>query len=169
MTDQDSDAAQGNFGLYSEKVIHALRSLPEYARIFPLLVRWLGFETTTVDIEHAERSQGKSSYRWTKMLSLAADGIIAYSNKPLKLFIAIGFAISAFSFCFGVWIIARYFIFPGQTLIGWSSIMVSMYFLAGLLLSGMGVLGLYVGRIFNQVKGRPLYVISDFTEKDMSG
>ena len=167
MTDQDSDAAQGNFGLYSEKVIRELKRLPESARIFALLVRWLGFDTATVNIEHAERAKGRSTYNWTRMLSLAADGIIAYSNKPLKLFIALGFAISAFSFCFGVWIIARYFIFPGHTLIGWSSIMVSMYFLAGLLLSGMGVLGVYIGRIFNQVKGRPLYVVSEFTGKDM--
>jgi dolichol-phosphate mannosyltransferase len=161
MTEQESDAAQGNFGIYSSRVVEQIRAMPEAARMFPLLVRWLGFESTAVDVAHDPSSQQKSSYTWKKLFSLATDAIIAYSNKPLKLFIGLGFAISAFSFCFGLGIIIRYFFFSGQTLMGWSSIMVSMYFLAGLLLLGMGVLGVYIGRIFNQVKGRPLYVVSE--------
>ena len=169
MTDQESDAAQGNFGLYSSKVVKELQGLPESGRLFPLLVRWLGFETATVDIDHGQRNQGHSGYSWKKLVSLAADGIISYSNKPLKLFIKVGFTISLLAFCFGVWIVLRYFLYPGQTLLGWSSIMVSLYFLSGLLLLGMGVLGVYVGRIFNQVKGRPLYVVSELTSTHQAG
>lgn len=152
MTDQASDAAQGNFGLYSSKVINELRKMPETARLFPLLVRWLGFETATVEVNHGAREHGKSSYTLKKLFSLATDAIISHSNKPLKMFIKIGFTMSFLSFCYGLWLIIRYFFFyQGQTLMGWSSIMVSMYFLSGLMLSGMGLLGVYIGRIFNQV------------------
>ncbi|MFW6388707.1 MAG: glycosyltransferase family 2 protein [Desulfohalobiaceae bacterium] len=165
MTEEASDAAQANFGLYSEQVVEELKRLPEKARVFPLLVRWLGFETISVDVDHAKREHGKSSYSWKKLFSLAADGIVSYSNKPLKLFVLLGFCISALSFCFGLWVIGRYLLYPGQTLMGWSSIMVSMYFLAGLLLFGLGILGVYVGRIFNQVKGRPLYVVKEVAQQ----
>ncbi len=170
MTDLPSDAARGNFGLYSGRVVSELKKMPETARMFPLLVRWLGFETAAVDVRHGPREHGQSSYTTAMLISLAADAIISHSNKPLKMFIKIGFAMSFLSFCFGLWIIAGYFFFyQGQTLLGWSSIMVSMYFLAGLMLSGMGVLGVYIGRIFNQVKGRPLYVVSEMTVLENNG
>lgn len=164
MTDQESDATQANFGIYSRKVVDQLKSLPEHSRCFPLLIRWLGFQTATIDIEHDYRAEGKSTYTFRRLISLAVDVIVSYSNKPLKMFIKAGFIISIISTCFAIALIVRFFIY-NQPVQGWTSVMVSLYFLSGLNLLGMGTLGVYIGRIFNQVKGRPLYVIDEIIRK----
>ena len=162
MTDRNSDATQANFGIYARKVVDVVKTLSEQPRIFPLLVRWAGFEITAIDIVHGKRSEGKSSYNLSRQLSLAADAIISYSNKPLKMCVQFGFFMAFAAFCFGVWFLLRYFLFD-YTIAGWTSVMVSLYFLSGILLFGMGVLGVYIGRIFNQVKERPLFVVKDRT------
>lgn len=164
MTEQESDAAQANFGIYSRKVIEHLKSLPEYSRCFPLLVRWLGFTSTTIDVEHDARLEGKTTYNLGRLMTLAIDAIVSYSNKPLKLFINIGFTISFVSTCFATALFFRYFMYD-QPVQGWTSVMVSLFFLSGVNLLGLGTLGLYIGRIFNQVKGRPLYVIDEIVRK----
>lgn len=158
LTDQPSDSAQSNFGIYSRKVVEELKRLTEYSRCFPLFVRWLGFETATIDIKHDKRAEGKSSYNLKRLVSLAVDITVSYSNKPLRIFIQTGFLMSFSAFFYGLWLISRYFVFD-QIVQGWTSVMVSLYFLSGLLLLGMGTLGIYIGRIFNQVKARPLYVV----------
>lgn len=159
-TELTSDPSIANFGIYSAKVIESYRSLREQSRTFPLFVRWLGFRSVMVDIEHSRRVSGLSSYTFSKALSLAMDSIVAQSNKPLKLSIKLGFSISLFSMVYGLYLIARYFLYtiPVQ---GWTSVMVSLYFLAGLLLANMGILGLYIGKIFDETKNRPLYVVRD--------
>ena len=158
MTDQKSDTTQSNYGIYSRKVIEHIKSLPEYSRCFPLLIRWVGFTTATIDIEHDTRIEGKTSYNLRKLFSLAIDVIVSYSNKPLKLFINSGFIISAISTLFALGLVIRYFIYDKQVQ-GWTSVMVSLFFLSGINLLGIGILGVYIGRIFNQVKGRPLYIV----------
>jgi polyisoprenyl-phosphate glycosyltransferase len=162
MTDQASDATQANFGIYSRKVVDDLKRLPEHSRAFPLLIRWLGFKSTSIEIQHDERADGKSSYNLSRMFSLATDAIVSYSNKPLKIFVQTGFLIAFSALFYGVWLIIRY-LSVGYVAPGWTSVMVSLYFLSGVLLFGMGVLGIYIGRIFNQVKGRPLYIVQDIT------
>jgi dolichol-phosphate mannosyltransferase len=160
MTDQKSDAAQANFGIYSRKVVNAVKTLSEQPRVFPMLVRWAGFKTATIDIVHSKRVEGKSSYTFFRQLSFAADTIISYSNKPLKLCVYFGFFMAFAALCFGLWLFIRYFLYD-YTPAGWTSVMVSLYFLSGVLLFGMGILGIYIGRVFNQVKGRPLYVVDE--------
>jgi len=162
MTDQKSDATQSSFGIYSRKVVTAVMKMSEQPQIFPLLVRWVGFEVTPIDIEHGKRIEGKSSYTFKRKLSLAMDTIVSYSNKPLKMCVQFGFLMALVAFCYGAWLFVRYFLFD-YTPAGWTSVMVSLFFLSGILLFGMGILGIYIGRIFNQVKGRPLYVIYDRT------
>lgn len=162
MTDQKTDAAQANFGIYSRKVVEQLKRLSEHSRCFPLLIRWLGFRTATINIEHNHRTEGNTTYTFGRLVSLAIDVIVSYSNKPLKLFIQTGFIISFISTCFALGLVVRYFIYD-QPVQGWTSVMVSIFFLSGLNLLGMGVLGVYIGRIFNQVKGRPLYIIDTIT------
>jgi len=164
MTDHASDATHANFGIYSRRVIDELKKLPEQARAFPLLIRWLGFNATSIEIRHDERMDGKSSYNLSRMLSLATDLIVSYSNKPLKIFVQAGFIISLSSLLCGICLIVLY-LYMGYLVPGWTSVMVSLYFLAGILLFGMGILGIYIGRIFNQIKGRPLYVVSDITPR----
>ena len=162
MTDQASDAAQANLGIYSRKVVDELKRLPEHSRAFPLLVRWLGFKSTTIEVQHDERAEGKTSYNLSRMFSLATDAIVSYSNKPLKMFVQTGFLMAFSAFFYGIWLIIRYLTL-GYVAQGWTSVMVSLYFMSGVLLFGMGVLGIYIGRIFNQVKGRPLYIVNDIT------
>lgn len=163
MTDQKSDTTQASFGIYSRNVVDVAKTLSEQPRIFPLLVRWAGFEVIPIDIEHSRRTEGKSSYTLNRKLSLAMDIIVSYSNKPLKMCVQFGFFMAFTAFCYGAWLFIRYFLFD-YIPAGWTSVMVSLYFLSGVLLFGMGVLGIYIGRVFNQVKGRPLYVVKDRTQ-----
>jgi polyisoprenyl-phosphate glycosyltransferase len=162
MTNQETDTAQSSFGIYSRKVVDIVKALSEQPRIFPLMVRWAGFKITPIDIAHGKRIEGKSGYTISRKISLAANAIVAYSNKPLKMFIQFGFLIAFTAFCYGIFLFIRYFFFD-QIVAGWTSLMVSLYFLSGILLFGMGVLGIYISRIFDQVKGRPLYIVKHRT------
>jgi dolichol-phosphate mannosyltransferase len=159
-TDKKSDASIANFGIYHRKLIENIKKIREQNRNFPLFVRWLGFRITEINIAHAPRAVGKSSYSLRKLFNLAIDSIMAQSNKPLRMFIKIGFALALLSFIYGSYLIARYLVL-GTPVAGWTSVMVSLYFIGGLLLANMGMLGLYIGKIFDETKGRPLYVIQD--------
>ena len=160
LTEQKSDPAIGNFGIYSQKVIDNFRLMRESARNFPLFVRWLGFRSASVDVEHASRFSGTSSYTFYKLMHLAVDSIIAQSNRPLRLSIKLGFLMALSSFFVALYYTAKYFIYS-IPVSGWTSLIVSLYFLAGLFFVNTGFLGLYIGRIYSEVKGRPLYVIAD--------
>lgn len=148
----------GNFGVYHRKVINSLQNIREQNRSFGLHVFWSGFNRFELEIKHSAREEGKSSYNLIKLLDLAFDSIIAHSNKLLKLTIQLGFTISTISILFGFWILIRYLIY-GISVVGWSSIMVSFYFLSGLIILSIGIVGIYIGKIFNEVKNRPLYLV----------
>jgi len=149
-----------NFGIYSRKVIDYFKKMRERSRLFPLFIRWLGFKNAHVVVEHGERTSGKSAYTFSKKINLALDTIITMSNKPLKISIKLGFFISFFSFLFGLWLIVKYLVW-NIPVMGWTSMMVSLYFLGGILLSMIGVLGVYIGKVFDEAKNRPLYVIDE--------
>ena len=162
LTDGKSDSAVANFGIYSRKTIDYFKQMRERSRLFPLFIRWLGFNTAYIDVEHGERDSGKSAYTFSRKFNLALETIISMSNKPLKLSIKIGFVLSFFSLAYGLYLIIRYLTL-GIPVQGWTSLMVSIYFLSGLLLSIAGILGLYIGKVFDEVKNRPLYVIDECT------
>jgi len=162
LTEQNSDPAIANFGVYSFKVIDGYRRMRESVRNFPLFVRWLGFPAATVDVEHAPRYSGKSSYTFYKLMRLAINSIIAQSNRPLRLSIKFGFFMAFFSLMTGCYFALRYFLY-GIPVAGWTSVIVSIYFLAGLFFINTGFIGLYIGRIYDETKGRPLYVINKTT------
>ena len=134
----------------------------EQTKAYPLFVNWIGFRKTELFIEHAKGEEGKSSYNMRKLINLAIDNIVSQSNKPLKLSIKFGFIVSFFSLLYGCWLIVRYFIFA-VPVEGWTSVMVSMYFIGGLLFANMGVLGLYIGKIFDETKNRPIYIVREVT------
>jgi len=159
-TEQKSDETIANFGVYSKSVIDNVRRLREHNRCFPLFVRWVGFKIGEINIEHAPRQLGNSAYNLHKLLRLAINIVVSHSNKPLRLAIKVGFFMSIIAFIYGLYLIGRY-IFWGVPVAGWTSVMVSIYFVAGLLLGNMGMLGLYIGKIFDEVKGRPLYIVKD--------
>lgn len=159
-TESEHDHTIGNFGIYSKKVINALKNLKEKSRDFLLLVKIVGFKKTAIDVEHDARAYGQSSYTLSKMISLAVDSIVSHSNKPLKLIIQLGLMVSMLSFFVAVGLVVAHFTY-GFSVEGWTSLMVSMFFLFGLLFGILGVIGLYIGKIFDQVKNRPLYIVDE--------
>lgn len=159
-TESTSDPAVANFSISSRTVVENFRNMREQNRLYPLFLQWMGFRTAYVNVEHGKRHAGKSAYTFRKMWHLAVDSIVAQSNKPLRLSIKFGFAISCGSLLYGLWLMYRYF-FLSQPIPGWTSVMVSLYFIGGLLFANLGILGLYIGKVFDEVKGRPLYVIRE--------
>ncbi len=158
-TDNKTDNKAANFGVFSQKVIVNFRKLREQNRAFPLFIRWMGFKTAYVDVTHAKRGNGKSGYSIFTLLALASDIIVSHSNKPLSISIRFGLLMSLISFLYGLYIIIRYYIYDVP--LGWSSIMVSLFFIGGLLFANMGMIGLYLGKVFNEAKNRPLYIIKE--------
>jgi dolichol-phosphate mannosyltransferase len=159
-TDIKYDNEIANFGIYNRKVINAVLSISDQIKFFPLFVSLAGFNTTSVTVEHAERDMGTTSYSFKKLLSLAFNTIISFSNKPLKLFVKFGLAISMLSFFMGGYYIYRSLNHEIEVL-GYTSIIVSIWFLSGVIITTIGVCGIYIGKIFDQVKGRPVYIIDE--------
>lgn len=162
LIEQHSDPAIANFGVYSRKVIESYRSMRESVRTFPLFVRWLGFPSIAIDVEHAPRYRGSSSYTFDKLMHLAINSIVSQSNRPLRLSIKFGFFMAFCSLLVGSYYLLRYFLYS-IPVAGWTSVIVSIYFLAGLFFINTGFIGLYVGRIYDETKRRPLYVIDQTT------
>jgi dolichol-phosphate mannosyltransferase len=165
LTGEDLDHRVGNFGIYKRPVIDALLAMGDNTRTFSVLVRWVGFRRTTVEVQHDARKSGKTSYSIIKLLSLALQTIIGSSNKPLRLTVAFGSSISFLSILLGVWIALRKLVYD-VTVVGWTSMMVVTSFLFGIVIGCIGILGLYVGQIFSQVKNRPLVIIESVASKN---
>lgn len=160
LTENKTNKSVANFGIYSKKVIHNFRKIREQTRSFSIFIKWLGFNRAYVDVEHGKRFAGKTSYNFSKMINYAIDTITAESNKPLRLSIKLGFFISALSFLFTIFLIFNYFVLK-VTVEGWTSIMVALFFMSGLILANLGLIGIYLGKIFDETKKRPLYIIKD--------
>jgi dolichol-phosphate mannosyltransferase len=161
-TESNSDPAVANFGIYNRKVIDAFLTMRERNRTLQLFIRWLGFRNTSINIEHAVRSRGESGYRLGKLFTMAISNIVSQSNKPLKISITFGFFMSLASLMYAVFLIIRYLVW-GVPVAGWTSVIVSIYFIGGLIFANLGILGLYIGKVFDETKGRPLYVIRERT------
>ena len=166
LADMDYDPAVGNFRIISRKVVQGCQSMRERLRFFGALVDWLGFPTAAVDVEHAERYAGESSYDFRKLWNLAWDTIIAYSDKPLRISVRLGFVIAGAALVAGIGFLA-YASTHDVPVMGWSSLIISLYFLGGLIIANLGVIGIYLGKTFDEAKRRPLYVVRDATfERD---
>lgn len=158
LTGTPIDYTLANFGIYHSKVIKAVCTLRESIRFFPTMVLWVGFKKTAINIEHAHRHSGQTNYNFSRKLKLALDVILAYSDKPIRIFTGIGLFISFVSMLVGLY----YFILNALHKIavpGYTSIIISIWFLGGLIISILGVLGLYIGKTFEGVKNRPIYII----------
>lgn len=160
LLDHQIDNRVSNFSIVHKTVVNDVNKMKEISRTHYLLILWLGYEIAYVDVDHGHRYSGKSSYSLKKSISLAWNLALSYSNKPLMLFVKVGAYISVASFAFGLFLFLRYLI-SGIDVLGWTSLMVSLYFIGGLLLACLGVLGLYIGKVFDEVKGRPLYTVRD--------
>ena len=152
----------GDFRLLDRRVADALSRLPERNRYVRGLVRWLGFRHVEVPYRRAGRYAGTTKYPYIKLLRLALEGITSFSTLPLTIVTYLGFAVSALSLLLVAYALYGRLI-AGRTPEGWTSVFVAVAFLSGIQLVAIGVLGAYVGRIFNEVKGRPLYVVASDT------
>lgn len=160
LTNTEQDPTIANFGIYHRKVIQAINAMPETIRYFPTMVRWVGFRRTTLDVEHAPRAEGETTYNWSRLFNLALDIILANSDKPLRLAVKTGFLISLAGFGFAGFTIVQALL--GRIIVlGYASLIVSVWVLAGLIILITGIVGLYVGKIFEGVKQRPPYIVSE--------
>ena len=152
------DPTIGNFSIATSQVIASYRLLRESSRAFGLGLLWCGYRVGYLPVEHGARFAGKSTYNLSRSIHLALESITSLSNKPLRLAINIGFVMSLTAFVWGLFLIIR-FLFWAIPVAGWTSTMVSMYFLSGMILAFLGILGLYVGKVFDEVKARPIYLV----------
>lgn len=155
----DMDRRVGTFRVLSRPVVLALGEMRESYRFFGALVEWLGFSTARVEVEHAARHAGRSTYSLGKLLRLTLDGLVSFSNRPLTLSVGLGAVISFLAAAFGAHLIWRYLTEGENPVQGWMSTVVILSFMSGLILFNLGIVGIYLGRIYNQTKGRPLYVV----------
>ncbi len=162
LADIQYDGEVGNFRIMSRKVVENFRMMRERLRFLGGLVQWMGFPTASIEVEHAERYEGKSTYTFSKLWRLATDTIIAHSDKPLRLAVRFGFMMATISFIYGTYILARAF-FYGSAIMGWSSLIVSLYFIGGIIIAILGILGIYIGKTFDETKKRPLYIVGKST------
>lgn len=153
------DRTVANFGIYHRRVVDAILALKDHMRYFSVMVRWVGFRTASVPVQHAARKGGKSGYSLRKLFSLAADIILAYTEKPLRLILKIGLLVVLIT---GIYLIARSAgglfgnpIEPLELLLG------SLWLIFGLLTLILGVIALYLGKTFEETKKRPIYIVQE--------
>jgi glycosyltransferase involved in cell wall biosynthesis len=154
------DSSVANFGIYHRSVINSLLKMQETIRYFPAMINWVGFSKITLSVVHSERLLGKSSYNFKKQVKLALNIILAYSDKPLRIIVVMGLLFSFLAFILGCIIV--YFYFSGKVnVIGYASLITSICFFSGIIVSVLGVIGLYVGKIFDGIKNRPIYLVKE--------
>ncbi|MCF8296582.1 MAG: glycosyltransferase family 2 protein [Bacteroidales bacterium] len=158
LTGVHHDHSIANFGIYNQKIIESIKRLKESIRYFPTMVKWVGFDIGFLEVEHSSRVAGKTSYNFRKLLNLALDIFLAYSDKPIRLVIKLGTIISTFSFLFAIYNILKA-LNGGIAVVGYASLIISVWFLSGIIITILGVVGLYVGKTFEDVKKRPIYII----------
>lgn len=159
-TDGTFDSSICNFSISKRKVIDYYCRMREQNRAYTMFIRWLGFKQTAIDMPVDERFEGKSSYNLKRKLKMAFEIITSQSNKPLLFSVKLGFVSAFLALIYIIYLVFREIIL-GDVLVGWTSIVASIYLMGGIILCAIGVVGIYVGNIFNEAKNRPLYVIDE--------
>ncbi|MCH2023447.1 MAG: glycosyltransferase family 2 protein [Saprospiraceae bacterium] len=158
LTNTPQDSSIGNFGIYHQKVTKAILSMKDHIRFFPTMSNWVGFRQTKLSVKHSSRPEGESSYTLRTLMKLAFNNIIAFSDKPLWLVLRFGMYTSITAFLIGIYYLIKFL--NGHIIIdGYTSIIISIWFLAGIIISILGMLGIYIGKIFEKVKDRPNYIV----------
>lgn len=153
----------GDFRLMDRKVVEAIKNMRENTRFMKGIFAWVGFKTTVIEYKVAARTHGKSSFNFWKLWNLALEGITSFSTFPLRIWTYLGALISVTSFLYAVYLLFKTLIYGADTP-GFASITILILFFGGVQLIGIGVLGEYVGRIFNETKGRPTYVVRNVSD-----
>ena len=159
LSDVEIPKDTGDFRLVDRKVVDVINSLPEHNKFLRGLFSWVGFKQTPFEYERKERFAGKTKYPLKKMLKLAKDGIFSFSTKPLKIVGTMGIISIAISIIILIYAILSYIFDWNNLTAGWTSLMVTMTFLSGMILISLWMIGEYIGRIYDETKRRPQYII----------
>lgn len=160
LTETKQDASVANFGIYNRKVVDAILSMKDQIRFFPTMVQWVGFRKYYLPVKHSERFEGKSSYNFKGLFKLALNSILAFSDKPLRLTVKLGFFITLISLVVMFAYIIMYL--TGVTkVLGFTSLIISFWFLSGIIIFILGFVGLYIGKMFEKVKDRPNFIVQN--------
>lgn len=163
LTGVAQDHTTANFGAYSRKVIDLVNAMPERERCFPLMVKWTGLRSVSIPVQHAGRAEGRSTYNFKRSLRLAIGIMLSYSDKPLRLVVRLGLTFSGVAFGMAVLSVIRYLHGDAQVA-GFTSIIASIWLLGGTSIFCLGIIGLYLGRLFVDAKARPYYIIAEHTD-----
>ena len=160
LTDSEQDSTIANFGIYNQKVIRSLKHMNDYVKYFPTSINWVGFNKTTIDVKHGKRISGKSSYNFKKLINLGLNVVLSFSDKPLRIVVKLGIVVSFISALIASNYLIKYF--SGEIIVpGYTSLIISIWFLSGVIITTIGMCGLYIGRIFDQSKNRPVYIVNE--------
>jgi dolichol-phosphate mannosyltransferase len=161
LTDTKQDESLAEFAIYRRKVIEAMAQMGDYRRYYPLMNQWVGFKTAKILVNHDERTDGKeSSYSMRKRINLAITTAVAFSTKSLRLIVYFGFVITFIAILLALFLVIKTLI-TGIDVSGWVTLFVSMWFIAGILVTVIGIVAVYIGSIFDEVKRRPSYIIDE--------
>ncbi|EZK08652.1 glycosyl transferase 2 family protein [Escherichia coli 1-182-04_S3_C1] len=153
----------GDYRLMDRKVVESLKLMTEKCRFMKGIFSWVGYKTTTIEYKVLPREFGKSSFNTWKLWNFALEGITGFSTVPLRMWTYLGFFVSMLSFLYAMYLFFKTIILGVETP-GYASVMVAIFFFSGVQLIGIGVLGEYIGRIFSEVKQRPIYIIREFIQ-----
>ena len=159
LSDVDIPKDTGDFRLVDRKVVDVMNSLPEHNKFLRGLWSWIGFKQLAFEYERKERFAGKTKYPLKKMLKLASDGIISFSTKPLKMVGLLGIISIVISIVILIYALISYFCNLNHLSAGWTSLMCTITFFAGVQLLSLWIISEYIGRIYDETKGRPQYII----------
>lgn len=160
LTETKQDASVANFGIYNRKVIDAVLSMGDAMRYFPTQIQWVGFNKAYLPIQHDERAEGKSTYNLNRLFRLAFDTIISFSDKPMRLMVRMGLFVTLISFVVGMVFFVRYCMGLIEVM-GFASLIISLWLLGGVIISLIGVVGVYLGKLFEKAKGRPTFIVDE--------
>ncbi len=152
----------GDYRLMDRRVVEEVKRLPEKERFMKGLFCWPGFSNSTIEYERQLRSEGETKFNYWKLWNFALDGITSFSSAPIRLGLYLGILVSGFAFLYGVGIMLKT-LFTGIDVPGYASLMVVVLFLGGIQLFFLGLLGEYIGRIYKEIKNRPIYIIGKTT------
>ncbi len=164
LTDVDIPLDTGDFRLISKRVKDVLKTMPEKHKYLRGQIAWMGFNSDYVEFVREVRMSGETKFSFIKMVRFGLDGIIGFSTSPLRFAMIMGFLVSILSISLVFWAIYKYYV--GSVIIGWTSLEVTVLFLGGVQLIAIGIIGEYLGRLSDNVKNRPSYIIKDTNIKD---
>jgi len=163
LTELRYDGSVANFSIISRAVVDELNRMGEAVRFYGGFLYWVGFRKCFLDVQHDARPRGSSSYTFLKLVLMALNVILTFSAKPLRICLNAGFLLGLLSLFAGLFLVVYKLLHGDQVQLGWASVIVSIYLSTGAIIFTLGVLGLYVERIFNEVKRRPVFVVRETT------